>query len=389
LNPETQTRFQHLKHELIENVYKSKKSAPLGRVARGQSMPLSIDPYKTTFGVHTVKSESAKESVNPERPRYQVEIYASDKHEMYVYSHHDYEPGEQRERNFSNSFDRHKRFGVRTKAHNDGRNAKLSLINLPLQTLERRTHYDTKLLQKFRDKYTSQIGVPLDPNKDTRFVSEDHVYGLMNRSDNLNAGDVFHNRSEDKVLKGKEKIRSNVACLRSHLARFNYSRFKSLTDAFKFYDRNRDGFIDSLELKNACLLSGFPVNDDYLQALLRDCDKDNDNRLSFLEFSNFLCFKESMKTGLDLKSSDLDQLEVIRDDEGRVLLSKDDLEHKHHVDANDLVPKTLSNQLDKKVGNWKTTYDIINEAPFRNEPLSNYIKFLQNRKCLSGYFRAI
>ena len=95
-----------------------------------------------------------------------------------------------------------------------------------------------------------------------------------------------------------------------------------------------------------------------------------------------------MKTGLDLKSSDIDQLEVIKDDEGRVLLSKNDLEHKHHVDVNDLVPKTISNQLDKKVGNWKTTYDIINEAPFRNEPISNYIKFLQNRKCLSGYFRA-
>ncbi len=64
--------------------------------------------------------------------------------------------------------------------------------------------------------------------------------------------------------------------------------------------------------------------------------------------------------------------------------------HKNNIAVNELVPRTLVTQLDLKVGNWKTTYffyfcflfkisfyffykksyDIINDAPFRAEPLS-------------------
>ena len=37
-----------------------------------------------------------------------------------------------------------------------------------------------------------------------------------------------------------------------------------------------------------------------LDALITECDRDRDSRISFLEFSNFLCFKDSMKTGLNV-----------------------------------------------------------------------------------------
>ena len=33
------------------------------------------------------------------------------------------------------------------------------------------------------------------------------------------------------------------------------------------------------------------------------------------------------------------------------------------------MPKTLSKQIDTKVGTWKTTYDVYNEAPYRPEPV--------------------
>jgi hypothetical protein len=42
---------------------------------------------------------------------------------------------------------------------------------------------------------------------------------------------------------------------------------------------------------------------------------------------------------------------------------------KNNIDVNEYVPKTLNNQIDKKVGTWKTNYDVINEAPFRPEPI--------------------
>lgn len=45
------------------------------------------------------------------------------------------------------------------------------------------------------------------------------------------------------------------------------------------------------------------------------------------------------------------------------------MQHKNNIEVNELVPRTLVHQLDTKVGNWKTTYDIINEAPNRPEPI--------------------
>lgn len=62
----------------------------------------------------------------------------------------------------------------------------------------------------------------------------------------------------------------------------------------------------------------------------------------------------------------------IFDNEGRFLLRENDLVPKNNIAVNDLVPRTLIKQIDGKCGNWKTTYDIINEAPTRPEPQSNY-----------------
>lgn len=45
--------------------------------------------------------------------------------------------------------------------------------------------------------------------------------------------------------------------------------------------------------------------------------------------------------------------------------------HKNNIAVNELVPRTIVTQLDTKIGSWKSTYDIINDAPFKEEPLSN------------------
>jgi len=69
----------------------------------------------------------------------------------------------------------------------------------------------------------------------------------------------------------------------------------------------------------------------------------------------------------------------IFDNEGRFLLRECDLVPKNNIEVNDLVPRTLIKQIDGKIGNWKTTYDIINNAPFRNEPLSKYFFLVFNK----------
>ncbi len=65
--------------------------------------------------------------------------------------------------------------------------------------------------------------------------------------------------------------------------------------------------------------------------------------------------------------------------------------HKNNIAVNELVPKTLITQLDAKIGTWKTTYDIINDAPFKEEPLSKCISinsfFLNNNSLFVTFIK--
>lgn len=187
------SRFEHLRNELNERAYKSNRSAPLGRVPLGLVPPQTA--ATTIFGMASKCGlESAKECVNPDKPRHQVELESSDKHEMYVYSHDDYEPGEQVDRVYSKSFDRYGRFGAPTRARYDGKYTRDSLEWTKANNPKRLSRTDSILLDNFREKHTHQVGRALDYNKDTRFIGPDHVFGLTNQSDIYTAGDVIHYR---------------------------------------------------------------------------------------------------------------------------------------------------------------------------------------------------
>lgn len=194
MNPRVNNRFEQLRHEMNERIYSSNHSAPLGRVPVGV-VPRHISS-SATFGLPSRRGlDSAKECLNPNKPRHQVELESSDKHDMYVYSHDDYEPGEQIDRVYSSSFDRYKRFGEITNARYDGKYARDSLDWTLSNNPRRITRTDTMLLDEFREKRTSQVGKVLDSNKDTRFTGPDHIFGLINQSDSYTAGDVIHYRS--------------------------------------------------------------------------------------------------------------------------------------------------------------------------------------------------
>ncbi len=142
--------------------------------------------------------------------------------------------------------------------------------------------------------------------------------------------------------------------------------------------KDKDGFISKEELGNACKLSGYSIAQDFLDALFIDCDENKDGKISFLEFCNFLCYKDSMK--LEGKESVVKKdsqptmpTKEIKNSEGLVLLDNSDMSNKNKVPDGPLVPRTLSHQIDKKVGGWKTTYDVINEAPFRAEPMKKRV----------------
>lgn len=373
VNPKPLNRCESLKLNMKESIYKDRKEKPLGKVPF-INLPKHIDPYDKTFGKPLDMSENGKTCINPDKSRSTVELESTAKHDWYVFSHGDYEPGERKNRLYSKPFDNiHHRFGLKTGAVDDGEKAKESMQWLPQTLLEKRFQADSQLLMNFRERNNPQVGKPLDPNKETRFLGADHTFGRLNTSDPFGAGDVLHDRCLNNTLKGRERERAFLASVRSFLAGFNYTKFKNLVHAFKFYDKDKDGFISRDELKVACAAAKYAVADDLLDVLLNDCDHDGDGKINFLEFANFLCFKNSMKTGLitDPKTELTDQ--DIYDDEGRFLLKENDLVPKNNIAVNDLVPRTLIKQLDGKNGNWKTTYDIINDAPFRSEPLKKRV----------------
>ena len=162
MNPRLITNFENLKKNVSEAIYLSRKVTPLGQVPI-KNLPHTIDRYAHTFGLVSHQSESAKEAINPDKPRNIVELEASQKHSMYVFSHEDYDVGEQKSRRYARSFDRNKTFGLITPVYYDGRAAKNSLIWLPTKQQHERTQADSKILDDFREKHTKQLGKALDP----------------------------------------------------------------------------------------------------------------------------------------------------------------------------------------------------------------------------------
>ena len=104
---------------MSELVYRSKKAAPLGRVP-SLNLAKHIDPYNNIFGMKLNRELNAKECINPNKDRPTVELEATAKHDQYLISHNDYEPGEQKIRKFNPPFNNQSCFGKRTEAAFDG-----------------------------------------------------------------------------------------------------------------------------------------------------------------------------------------------------------------------------------------------------------------------------
>ncbi|CAF5113821.1 unnamed protein product, partial [Rotaria socialis] len=80
-----------------------------------------------------------------------------------------------------------------------------------------------------------------------------------------------------------------LAKLRAHLCSIHITTFKTQLQAFQFYDTNQDGFISINELANTIEKNfNLQLSDGLTAALMFQCDQDRDEKLNFLEFSNFL-----------------------------------------------------------------------------------------------------
>lgn len=107
---------------------------------------------------------NAGDLVSPPKPYTQVQAEAAEAHNMYVYSHKDYNPSEQVTRKYpSGHYSKDTQFGHPTPHDNAGSMTYKSLKWVHELQSEKAAKIINKRLDDWREKYQDQLGQPRDP----------------------------------------------------------------------------------------------------------------------------------------------------------------------------------------------------------------------------------
>ncbi|XP_006161930.1 EF-hand domain-containing family member B isoform X2 [Tupaia chinensis] len=296
INPQPITTFQQKIKEKKESVYFSNRWAPLGRSHdQTPGLPKGMDVVNTTFGTTIIRDISARDVVNPPKSFEEVFKEGNEGHDLYVVSHNDYYAGEAKNRKYNPaSFHRFNLYGVPTPHFNDGRTMAKTLYWLHELQMKRGAKIVSKRVDDFKEKFQHKLGRVLDPIAETMTVPPDHTFGPCLRPEEYGVGDLIHNRLPTEYLRGKDRQRALVAAVRHHLKKFNYQNFDTLLAAFRHYDKKADGVIDKAELWQACIQANLHLDEKLLDQLFDYCDVDKDGFINYLEFANFLNWKDKM-----------------------------------------------------------------------------------------------
>ncbi|ELK25303.1 EF-hand domain-containing family member B [Myotis davidii] len=312
INPQPITTFQQKIKDKKESIYFSNQRAPLGK-SHDQSpgLPKGLDVLNTTFGTTVIRDISARDVVNPPKPYHEVFKEGEEGHDLYVVSHNDYYVGEAKNRKYNPStFHRFNLYGAPTPHFNDGRTMAKSLYWLHELQMKRGAKVVSKRIDDFKEKFQHKLGRVFDPIAETMNVHPDHTFGACLRPDDYGSDDLIYNRLPSEYLRGKDRERAMVAAVRHHLKNVNCERFDSLLTAFRHYDKassraelfvetncylqKADGVIDKDELLEACEQANLHLDEKLLDQLFDYCDVDNDGLISYLEFANYLTWKDKM-----------------------------------------------------------------------------------------------
>ncbi|XP_061442126.1 EF-hand domain-containing family member B isoform X2 [Rhineura floridana] len=343
-NPPPKTCFQQKLKEKKESIYLSTREIPLGR-SHDQSLrlPKGLDVTNTRFGVTTLREGPGGEVINPPKTFDEVQRDAEQGHELYVVTHNDYHVGEPMNRKYNPStFSRLNLYGKETPHFNDGRNVARTL----------RWLHDLQIIA------------------DTLNVPPDHTFGVLVRPEEYGAGDLLHYRLPSEFLRGKDRERAVFTAIRQHLKKANYHNFDTLLQAFRHYDKDGDRKISRDDLKKACFQFNLDLDEELLDALFNYCDLDKDGFINYLEFVNFLNWKDKMSVreyeekiitkGKRLGPFDLippEGAEAKADEEA--VLKKQDIVLKE-PGSTEKTPRTLSRQTDRVFSDYRTTSSQYN-----------------------------
>ncbi|XP_014877293.1 EF-hand domain-containing family member B [Poecilia latipinna] len=125
-------------------------------------------------------------------------------------------------------------------------------------------------------------------------VPPGHTFGYAPPVDPWGAGDLLHNAEPGTFLRGPDWQRSAIGVARQFLKKVNFNNFSSLLKAFQYYDKKGRGLIDREDLWSVCREFNLTLNGKLLDDLMEYCDEDKDGFLNFVEFANFLTYKDMM-----------------------------------------------------------------------------------------------
>ncbi|XP_042331445.1 EF-hand domain-containing family member B isoform X2 [Sceloporus undulatus] len=295
-NPPPKTCFQQKLKEKKESIYLSTREAPLGK-SHDQSLklPKIVDVNNTPFGVATIREGPGGDVINPPKTFDEVQTEAEKGHDLYVLTHNDYYVGEPVNRKYDPStFNRFNTYGKETPHYNDGRNVNRTLHWHHDLQMKKSAKIVSKRSDDFKEKFQPQLGKVLDPIADTLNVPPDHTFGVLVRPDEYGVGDLLHCRLPSEYLRGKDRERAVFTAVRQHLKKVNYHNFDTLLQAFRHYDKDGDRKINREDLKKTCFQLNLNLDDELQDALFDYCDLDKDGFIDYLEFVNFLNWKEKM-----------------------------------------------------------------------------------------------
>uniref|UniRef100_A0A8C7NYC9 EF-hand domain-containing protein n=1 Tax=Oncorhynchus mykiss TaxID=8022 RepID=A0A8C7NYC9_ONCMY len=288
INPPPKTIYQQRLQQLSEAGYSTNQKAPLGR-SHDQSpgLPNCLDIGNATFGVKS--PNTAGVIINPPKSAEQVATEAQEGHQSYIRSHNAYFVGEQVDRKYKWShYGKDGRFGVPTPHHNDGRSVSKSLHWLCDTQKHNSAKFVSRRCDDFRERTQPQIGKVHDP---LLLLFEDEEFGL---TFSTGAGDLLHSTPPAEYQKGTDRQRTLVSAVRQHLKKVNFHHFNSLLQAFRHYDKKGQGVIDKEDLRDVCRQFNLDLSGPMLDDLMEYCDVDKDGLINFLEFANFLNWKDKM-----------------------------------------------------------------------------------------------
>ncbi|XP_075902961.1 EF-hand domain-containing family member B isoform X2 [Nelusetta ayraudi] len=266
LYPPKKTSVQQRLQENLESVYASTQKAPLGR--SHDQLP-NLPPFcddKTTYGRATSRGSGVASLINPPKTVEELEMEEQDGHGNYVRTHSAYFVGEQIDRKYNWSDSAKKgTFGVATPHYNDGKNACQSL--------------------RWRGQSAKKKKMDLPP---------DHTFGIMTPPDEYGAGGVVHSAVPGHYMRDREPHRSRVNAVRDTLKRLNFSRFGTMLEAFRYYDQDGKGLVSTDDVQRVCDEFGLDVSRTTLEGLMEFCDVDSDGIVDFVEFSNYLTWREKL-----------------------------------------------------------------------------------------------